>query len=173
MRFPHSGKVPASRGRTGVDPASALLEVGKGRAAGASELGVRAGREVCTGRGLRKPGGVSRKVPELRPEAKPRGCFPRPTRSCRHGDASSLQGCPAPRPSARSPRGPPPRAPRVVQSAPVVGVSCVLHGARAPPGPPAASASDLALPVPAGSLTSVFVRLPCGGVGVSVPLACT
>lgn len=56
---------------------------------------------------------------------------------------------------------------------PVVGVSCVLHGARAPPGPPAASASDLALPVPAGSLTSVFVRLPCGGVGVSVPLACT
>lgn len=26
--------------------------------------------------------------------------------------------------------------------------------------------------LPAGSLTSVFVRLPCGGVGVSVSLMC-
>lgn len=30
----------------------------------------------------------------------------------------------------------------------------------------------LASLLPTGSLTSVFVRLPCGGVGVSIPLMC-
>ncbi|XP_023378771.1 histone deacetylase 4 [Pteropus vampyrus] len=77
------------------------------------------------------------------------------------------------RPSTRSPRGPPPRATQSAQSVPRGGrlvrsprCQSTAEGPTVLPGPPATLASDLALPVPAGSLTSVFVRLPCGGVGV-------
>lgn len=37
---------------------------------------------------------------------------------------------------------------------------------------PVTLASDLGFPSPTGSLTSLFVRLPCGGVGVSISLMC-
>lgn len=67
----------------------------------------------------------------------------------------------------------------------LVGILCVIQSARRHQDPTAFPGQHSAVPtpcdlgpltlaflLPAGSLTSVFVRLPCGGVGVSISLMC-
>lgn len=182
MLFPHSGKFLAFRGPTGVDPASAPLGVGKGRAGPQEPLNLASGPAVrfALDAACRSPGLSHARCPSSGWKQKTRGASPTPRgEAVTMENASSLQGC-ALQAQHRSPRGPPPRATQSAQSVPRGGrlvrsprCQSTAEGPTVLPGPPATLASDLALPVPAGSLTSVFVRLPCGGVGVSVPVMCT
>lgn len=119
----------------------------------------------------RRSPGLPRKVPELGPEAEapwvPR--LPRPVRrGCRHVECPLSAGL--------RPTGPAPAAHEGPRLGPHGGRLVRTPQCQSTAGGPRHSRGRLrprpltSLPVPAGSLTSVFVRLPCGGVGVSAPL---